>query len=148
MINQKSILIGTLISIVLLALLSIVMGLLGFYIAVFIGAMATAYLASGKEQLKVVESGLHGIIVGIFTGVIYVLFVYAYSGFSKVVAGILIYAALVLIGGFIIIGALGGIIGLLISVKTGHMGVYEEEVAESAEPTEPKKEIENSEEND
>jgi len=146
MINQKSVLIGTLISIVLLALLSTVIGLLGFYIAVFIGALVTAYWASGKEQLKVVESGLHGIIVGIFTGVIYVLFVYAYSGFSKIVAGILIYAALVLIGGFIIIGALGGIVGLLISVKTGHMG-YEEELAES-EPEEPKKEIENSEKND
>jgi hypothetical protein len=145
MINQKSVLIGTLISIVLLALLSVVIGLVGFYIAVFIGALVTTYLASGNEQLKVVESGLHGIIVGIFTGVIYVLFVYAYSGFSKIVAGILIYAALVLIGGFIIIGALGGIIGLLISVKTGHMGLYEEEIAES---TEPKKEIENSEKND
>lgn len=148
MINQKSVLIGTLISVVLLALLSIVLGLLGFYIAVFIGALATTYLASGKEQLKVVESGLHGIIVGIFTGVIYVLFVYAYSGFSKIVAGILIYAALVLIGGFIIIGALGGIIGLLISVKTGHMGEYEEEIAESTEPKEPKEEIESSEKND
>lgn len=146
MINQKSVLIGTLISIVLLALLSTVIGLLGFYIAVFIGALVTTYLASGNEQLKVVESGLHGIIVGIFTGVIYVLFVYAYSGFSKIVAGILIYAALVLIGGFIIIGALGGIIGLLLSVKTGHMG-YEEELAES-EPKEPEKEIENSEKND
>ena len=145
MINQKSILIGTLVSIVLLALLSIVLGLLGFYIAVFIGALVTSYLASGKEQLKVVESGLNGIIVGIFTGVIYVLFVYAYSGFSKVVAGILIYAALVLIGGFIIVGALGGIIGLLISVKTGHMGLYEEEVAES---TIPKEETEKSEKND
>lgn len=145
MINQKSVLIGTLISVVLLALLSIVLGLLGFYIAVFIGALATTYLASGKEQLKVVESGLHGIIVGIFTGVIYVLFVYAYSGFSKIVAGILIYAALVLIGGFIIIGALGGIIGLLISVKTGHMGEYEEKIAESTEPKEPKEEIESSE---
>lgn len=148
MINQKSILIGTFVSIVLLALLSMVIGLLGFYIAVFIGALVTTYLASGNEQLKVVESGLHGIIVGIFTGVIYVLFVYAYSGFSKIVAGILIYAALVLIGGFIIIGALGGIIGLLISVKTGHMGLYEDEIAESTEPTEPKKEIENSEKND
>lgn len=147
MINQKSVLIGTLVSIILLALLSTVIGLLGFYIAVFIGALVTTYLASGKEQLKVIESGLHGIIVGIFTGVIYVLFVYAYSGFSKIVAGILIYAALVLIGGFIIIGALGGIVGLLISVKTGHMGLYEEEI-ESTEPSVPKEEIEKSEKND
>lgn len=136
MINQKSILIGTLVSIVLLALLSTVLGLLGFYIAVFIGALVAAYLATGKEQLKVVESGLHGIIVGIFTGLVYVLFVYAYSGFSKIVAGILIYAALVLIGGFIIVGALGGIIGLLISVKTGHMGLYEEEIGEIEESKE------------
>ena len=142
MINQKSILIGTLISAVLLVLLSAVIGLIGFYASVFIGALVTTYLASGKEQLKVIESGLHGIIVGIFTGVIYILFVYAYSGFSKVVAGILIYAALVLIGGFIIVGALGGIIGLLISVKTGHMGIYEGEIEESTE------EIEKSEKND
>ena len=148
MISQKSVLIGTLVSLILLALLSLVLGLLGFYIAVFVGAVITTYLASGNEQLKVIESGLHGIIVGIFTGVIYILFVYAFSGFSKIVAGILIYAALVLIGGFIIIGALGGIIGLLISVKTGHMGVYEEEIEESTEPTKPKEEIESSEKND
>ncbi|UTB33961.1 MAG: DUF5518 domain-containing protein [Methanobacterium sp. ERen5] len=142
MISQKSVLIGTLVSLILLALFSLGLGLLGFYVAVFIGALITTYLASGKEQLKVIESGLHGIIVGIFTGVIYILFLYAYSGFSKIVAGILIYAALVLIGGFIIVGALGGIIGLLISVKTGHMGIYEREIEES------KEEIESSEKND
>jgi hypothetical protein len=41
-----------------------------------------------------------------------------------------------LIGGFIIVGALGGIIGLLISVKTGHMGLYEEEMGEIEESKE------------
>ncbi len=138
MINQKSVLIGILISILLLFFLGSFIGLFGYYAAVFIGALVAVYLASGKEQLKVVESGLHGIIVGIFTGALYVLFTYAYSGFSKVVAGILIYFALVLIGGFIIVGALGGIIGLLISVKTGNISSHEEEFVE------PEEKIDNS----
>jgi len=142
MINQKSVLIGTLISIILLFLLGTFVGLFGFYAAVFIGALVATFLASGKAQLKVVESGLHGIIVGIFTGVIYILFTYAYSGFSKVVAGILIYFALVLIGGFIIVGALGGIVGLLISVKSGNIGSDNNEIIK------PEEKIDNSEKND
>lgn len=133
MINQKSVLIGILISVVLLFFLGTFLGLFGYYAAVFIGALIASYLASGKIQLKVVEAGLHGIIVGIFTGVIYVLFTYAYSGFSKVVAGILIYFALVLIGGFIIVGALGGIIGILISVKSGNMGTDNTQITEQQE---------------
>lgn len=142
MINQKSVLIGTLISIILLFFLGTFLGLFGFYAAVFIGALVATFFASGKARLKVVESGLHGIIVGIFTGVIYVLFTYAYSGFSKVVAGILIYFALVLIGGFIIVGALGGIVGLLISVKSGNMGSDDNEIIE------PEEKIDSSEKND
>ena len=59
MINQKSVLIGTLISIILLFFLGTFLGLFGFYAAVFIGALVATFLASGKDRLKVVESGLH-----------------------------------------------------------------------------------------
>ena len=93
--------------------------LYGQFIAVLAGAMIAGYMANSKNQLKIVESALHGILVGIFTGVIQILVVYVRSGFSDTVASILIVAALVLIGAYIIVGALGGIVGTLIHVKYG-----------------------------
>jgi hypothetical protein len=52
------------------------------------------------------------------------------SGFSQKVAGILIIAALVLIGAYIIVGALGGIVGTLIQVKFGKSKVAIEDQQE------------------
>jgi hypothetical protein len=140
MINQKSVLIGIAISAILLFILGSLLKVIGLYAAVFIGAIVAAYLANNKIQLKVVEAALHGIIVGIFTGIIYILITYAISGFSKIVAGILIYFALVLIGGYIIIGALGGVIGLLLSIKYGNKGTE----AEHDDKIEPEEKVETS----
>ncbi len=119
MIDQKAVIIGFIVSIALVFLLSLVLPGIGLLIAVLVGAMIAGYMANSKSQLKIVESALHGILVGIFTGVIYILYTYISSNFSEIVAGILIYFALVLIGAYIIVGALGGIVGTLIHVKYG-----------------------------
>ena len=118
MIDQKSVIIGFIVSLVLTLSLGYLIAA-GPFIGVLAGAMVAAYLATKKNQLKVVESALHGILVGIFTGVIQILIIYYRSGFSDKVAGILIIAALILIGAYIIVGALGGVVGTLIQVKYG-----------------------------
>jgi len=118
MIDQKAVIIGFIVSVVLVLALGFFLPV-GQFIAVLAGAMIAGYMANSKNQLKIVESALHGILVGIFTGVIQILVVYVRSGFSDTVASILIVAALVLIGAYIIVGALGGIVGTLIHVKYG-----------------------------
>jgi hypothetical protein len=66
-----------------------------------------------------VESALQGIIVGIFTGVVQILILYVKSGFAENIAGILMIGAGVIIGAYIIIGALGGLVGTLLNIKFG-----------------------------
>ena len=127
MIDQKSVVIGFIVSIALVLSLGFITST-GPFIGVLAGAMIAAYLANRKNHLKVVESALHGILVGIFTGVVQILIIYVRLGFSQKVAGILIIAALVLIGAYIIIGALGGIVGTLIQVKFGKSNVVKEDV--------------------
>ena len=122
MIDQKAVIIGFIVSVVLVLALGFFLPV-GQFIAVLAGAMIAGYMANSKNQLKIVESALHGILVGIFTGVVQILVVYVRSGFSDTVASILIVAALVLIGAYIIVGALGGIVGTLINVKYGKSNV-------------------------
>jgi hypothetical protein len=118
MIDKKSIIIGLIVSIVLVVSLGYV-AVAGPFIGVLAGAMITSYLANKKNRLKVVESALNGILVGIFTGVFQILILYAKSGFAENIAGILLIDALVIIGAYIIIGALGGLVGTLVYVKFG-----------------------------
>jgi hypothetical protein len=122
MIDQKSVIIGLIVSIVLVVTLGL-LSPIGQLIAVLLGAIVATFLANRKNQLKVVESALHGILVGIFTGVVQILIIYVRSGFSEKVAGILLIAALILIGAYIIIGALGGIVGTLLQLKLGKSNV-------------------------
>ena len=126
MIDQKSVIIGLIVSIVLVVTLGL-LSPIGQLIAVLLGAIVATFLANRKNQLKVVESALHGIIVGIFTGVVQILIIYVRSGFSEKVAGILLIAALILIGAYIIIGALGGIVGTLLQLKLGKSNVNTED---------------------
>lgn len=138
MIDQKSVIIGFIISVVLLfsfGYIALVLGLgivssYGLFLCVFVGASVTGYWANKKKQLKPVESALNGILVGVFTGVAYILITYAITGFLESVAGVLINFALVLIGGYIILGALGGLVGMLIQVKFGKSKVAIEDQPE------------------
>jgi hypothetical protein len=118
MIDKKSVIIGLIISVVLVVSLGYV-AVAGPFIGVLVGSLIASYLANNKNRLKVVESALQGIIVGIFTGIVQILILYAKSGFEGSIAGILIIGAGVIIGAYIIIGALGGLVGTLVHVKFG-----------------------------
>lgn len=129
MMDQKSIVIGLVVSILLVfALGATFSSVIGQFIAVFIGTVITGYLANSKNQLKVVETSLNGIIVGIFTGILQILIVYAISGFSNKIVGVLIEEALVIIGAYIIIGALGAIVGMLILLRSQRSEAEIEEI--------------------
>jgi hypothetical protein len=138
MIDQKSVIIGFIVSIGLVLVLGFILPIIGFglvvpfaqFFAVLVGAFVAGYLANKKNQMKVAESALQGILVGVFTGVVQIMIIYVRSGFSQKVAGILIIAALVLIGAYIIVGALGGIVGTLIQVKFGKSKVAIEDQQE------------------
>ncbi len=116
MIDKKAVIIGFVVSLALVFGLGYVLPGIGLFIAVLVGSFVAGYMATNK---KLIEGALHGIIVGIFTGVVQILIIYVRSGFSETVASILIIFALVLIGAYIIIGALGGLVGTLIQVKYG-----------------------------
>lgn len=128
MIDQKSVVIGLAVSIILvLALGATLSSILGQFLAVLIGTIITGYLASRKNQITVVETSLHGILVGIFTGIAQILIIYFRTGFSNKIVGVLITDALVIIGAYIIIGALGGIVGMLLQLRSGKSSVQIEE---------------------
>ena len=118
MIDKKSVIIGLIISVVLVVSLGYV-AVAGPFIGVLVGSLIASYLANNKNRLKVVESALQGIIVGIFTGVVQILILYVKSGFAENIAGILMIGAGVIIGAYIIIGALGGLVGTLLNIKFG-----------------------------
>lgn len=128
MIDQKSVVIGLAVSVILvLALGATVSSVLGQFLAVLIGTTVTGYLASRNNQLTVVETSLHGILVGIFTGIVQILIIYIRTGFSNKIVGVLITDALVIIGAYIIIGAFGGIVGMLIQLRSAKSNVQIEE---------------------
>ena len=89
------------------------------FIGVLVGAIIASYLANKKNRLKVVESALHGVLVGIFVGVVQILIIYTKNGFTENIVIILLIGASVLIGAYIIVGALGGLVGTLLNVKFG-----------------------------
>lgn len=123
MIDKKSVIIGLIISTVVLIVslyyVNIKFAAIVAFIGVLIGAVTASYLANKKNQMKVVESALHGVLVGIFVGIIQILIIYAKNGFSENIAIILLIGSAVLIGAYIIIGALGGLVGTLVYVKFG-----------------------------
>lgn len=119
MIDKKSVIIGLIVSILVLIVSLYYVKVEVAFIGVLLGAIIASYLSNKKNQLKVVESALHGILVGIFAGVVQILIIYTKNGFSENIAIILLIGAAVLIGAYIIVGALGGLVGTLLNVKFG-----------------------------
>lgn len=119
MIDKKSVIIGLIVSVLVLIVSLYFVKVEVAFIGVLLGAIIASYLANKKNQLKVVESALHGILVGIFAGVVQILIIYTKNGFSENIAIILLIGAAVLIGAYIIVGALGGLVGTLLNVKFG-----------------------------
>jgi hypothetical protein len=113
MIDQKVILIGTVLAVVLVIVFGMFIPLVGGVIALIVAGVVVGYLAN--QNIK--TGAVHGALIGLFTGIIYVLIIYAISGFSeKIVGGLIIYS-LGSIPVYILIGLGGGIIGSVMKTR-------------------------------
>lgn len=113
MIDQKNTLIGTVLAVVLVFVLGMVIPLVGGIVALIIAGIFVGYQVN--STLKI--GALHGALIGLFTGIIYILIIYAVTGFSqKMIGGLIIYS-LGSIPVYILIGLGGGIIGSVIKSR-------------------------------
>lgn len=113
MIDQKVTLIGTVLAVVLVVVFGMFIPLIGGVIALIVAGVVVGYLAN--QNIK--TGAVHGALIGLFTGIIYVMIIYAISGFSeKIVGGLIIYS-LGSIPVYILIGLGGGIIGSVMKTR-------------------------------
>ncbi|NYB52930.1 MAG: DUF5518 domain-containing protein [Methanobacteriaceae archaeon] len=113
MIDQKSILMGTVLAVVLVFVLAMFIPLIGGIIALIIAGIVVGYLVNDSFKI----GAIHGSIVGLLTGIIYVILIYARYGFSSEITSILIIFSLWTIPVYILIGLGGGIIGSVIKTR-------------------------------
>jgi len=113
MIDQKVILIGTVLAVALVVVFGMLIPLVGGVIALIVAGVVVGYLAN--QNIKI--GAVHGALIGLFTGIIYILIIYAISGFSeKIVGGLIIYS-LGSIPVYILIGLGGGILGSVMKTR-------------------------------
>jgi hypothetical protein len=117
MIDQKNILIGTVLAIALVFILGMLIPFIGGILAMIVASIVVGYLVN--ENLK--KGAVNGALVGFFTGVISILIVYAYYGFSKEIMGIILIFYLVLIPIYVLLGLGGGIIGSVMKTRQQHV---------------------------
>ena len=111
MINQKSIILGFLVAVVLYFAVGFILPAYSVLIAVLLAALFTGYIATRDYM----EGAIHGSLVGIFTAVFLIIFILVRSGEAEKIAGLLIILAVLYIGMSVLIGALGGFLGALIN---------------------------------
>lgn len=128
MIDQKSILIGTVLAVVLVLALGMIIPLIGGVIALVLAGILVGYLANNNFKVGAVN----GAIMGLFTGIVYILVIYAVSGFSEKIIGGLIIFSLGSIPVYILLGLGGGIIGAVIKARQSN-GQSEEDADEEIE---------------
>ncbi len=122
MIDQKNTLIGTVLAVVLVIVLGMFIPLIGGVIALIIAGILVGYLVNGNVK----AGAVHGALVGLFTGIIYILIIYAYTGFSeKIIGGLIIYS-LGSIPVYVLLGLGGGIIGSVIKAQQNNGKLPEE----------------------
>ncbi|WP_236951154.1 DUF5518 domain-containing protein [Methanobacterium subterraneum] len=113
MIDQKVILIGTVLAVALVVVFGMLIPLVGGVIALIVAGVVVGYLVN--QNIKI--GAVHGALIGLFTGIIYILIIYAISGFSeKIVGGLIIYS-LGSIPVYILIGLGGGILGSVMKTR-------------------------------
>ncbi|EKF87050.1 DUF5518 domain-containing protein [Methanobacterium formicicum] len=126
MIDQKNILIGTVLAVVLVVVLGMLIPLIGGVIALIVAGIVVGYLVNQSVKM----GAIHGALIGLFTGIIYVIIIYAVSGFSqKIIGGLIIYS-LGFIPVYILLGLGGGIIGYVIKARQHPETLSEEEIPE------------------
>jgi hypothetical protein len=132
MIDQKNILIGTVLAVILVVVLGMLMpipvigGIISNVLALIIAGIVVGYLVNQSFKM----GAIHGSLVGLFTGVIYVIIIYARYGFSTEITGYLIILSLGTIPVYILLGLGGGILGSVIKARQQRGKLSEEEITE------------------
>lgn len=112
-VDQRSILIGVVIAVVLYFLIGLILPSYSLYIAVFVAALITGY----KVNQDYVTGSIHGSLVGLSTAVISILIIMIKVGFTKQIAGLIVILAVGYMGMSILIGALGGFVGSIVQMR-------------------------------
>lgn len=137
MIDQKNILIGTVLAVVLVVVLGMLIPLIGGVIALIVAGIVVGYLVNQSVKM----GAIHGALIGLFTGIIYVLIIYAVSGFSqKIIGGLIIYS-LGFIPVYVLLGLGGGIIGYVIKARQQSGKLSEEEIPEETSSEDDNEEL-------
>lgn len=127
MIDQKNIIIGTVLAVVLVGILGNLIPLVGGIIAMIAAGIVVGYLVNGNFKIGAVN----GALVGLFTGIAYILLIYAFlvftGKFSEKVVGGLIILSLGSIPVYTLLGLGGGIIGSVIKSRQ-QMDIISDEV--------------------
>lgn len=113
MIDQKNIIIGTAAALVLLFVFGIIIPTIGGFLALIIAGIFVGYLVN--SDLK--NGAMNGALVGLFTGIIIIILVFFRAGGSNSILGGVIILTLGLIGAYVILGLVGGLIGGIIKSK-------------------------------
>lgn len=135
MIDQKNIIIGTVLALVLVFLFGLVLPFIGGIIAMIVASIVVGYMVN--ENVK--NGAMHGSVVGFLTGVIYILLIYAIYGFSKEIVSVLITLYLLLIPIYVLLGLGGGIIGSVIKTRRNYVKISEEPGSEEVPPEQTEK---------
>lgn len=112
-VDQRSILIGVVIAVVLYFLIGLILPAYSLYIAVFVAALITGY----KVNQDYVTGSIHGSLVGLSTAVISILIIMIKVGFTKQIAGLIVILAVGYMGMSILLGALGGFVGSIVQMR-------------------------------
>lgn len=112
-INQKNILIGFIIAVILILVLGYLVPFIGIYLALIIAGALAGYLVNNSIKTGMI----HGALIGAFSGIAIIAFLYLRIAGSPSLAGALIILAMWYIGIFIILGLVGGALGSLLKQK-------------------------------
>ena len=112
-VDQRTILIGVVIAVVLYFLIGLILPAYSLYIAVFVAALITGY----KVNQDYVTGSIHGSLVGLSTAVISILIIMIKVGFTKQIAGLIVILAVGYMGMSILLGALGGFVGSIVQMR-------------------------------
>lgn len=110
MIDQKAVIIGVTVAIVLILGLGYFIPNFSGFVALIIAGIVGGYLAN--RDLK--NGAIHGALVGLLTAAGVMLILIFRTGGSQKIAGLLLILALITIGSYIILAMVGGLAGSMV----------------------------------
>lgn len=113
-IQQKNIIIGFIVALILLIVLGRFITTAGGFLALITAGILTGYLVNNGIK----TGAVHGALIGVFSAIAFIfLLLLIYSGNNEVLGG-LILLSVGIIASYIILGIIGGVVGSYIKKKS------------------------------